>query len=139
QTGQGFLFWLLALRAFHVSAIFPELVCHRSWKGLKSSWALEKSWQFFYHEWIEKLWMASMLNRCLYIQCGQKLQYLFSLEATLKMAKDDTDFPEPDSPTMPNISFSNNWYEMACITSFFPKEMERFSTVKIGFLAIKYG
>lgn len=58
---------------------------------------------------------------------------------------EDTDFPEPDSPTIPRISFSKTSKEMECKTSIlfslFPKETERFSSDNKGafFIISKIG
>lgn len=47
------------------------------------------------------------------------------------IANDDTDFPEPDSPTIPKISFSSRWYEMLCITSFLLNAIDKLEIDKI--------
>ena len=54
------------------------------------------------------------------------------------MASEETDFPEPDSPTIPKISFSKRPYEIECKTSLKPnsdlKETLRFFIFRSKFL-----
>lgn len=50
------------------------------------------------------------------------------------MANEETDLPDPDSPTIPKISFVFKVYDMLCITSFSPKEIDKLLIFKIMFV-----